>query len=147
MNEKQLSALTEALLEEKYWVIDFLPRQVSAERGRAYLAAERFFMEEPRLKALYEKHAALLVKLSCYYDLALCVNEVWTETPAPQELRETIVSCAGSGWCNVLLPGERTLCTLYSGDLYMTLYHPSEALLETVGQLAAAEGLFLRPGA
>ena len=146
MNQKQLDALTEALLEKEYWVIDMLPRRVSAKRGTAYFAAERFFLEPPRLRALYEKFAALLVKLSCYYDHALCADGTWTQTPAPQALWEQIAGCADSGWRNVLLPGEEALLTLNGGDLYMTLYHPSEELAETVRALAASEGLFLRPG-
>jgi hypothetical protein len=146
MNERQFDALTEALLEKEYLVIDILPRQVSAERGAAYFAAERYFLDPPRLHALYERFAVLLVKLSCYFDLALCANEVWTASPAPRELWARVTACADSGWCNVLLPEEKALITLYAGDLYMTLYHPSEELAQTVRQLAAAQGLFVRAG-
>lgn len=147
MSEMQFDALTESLLEKECWVIDILPRQVSAERGAAYFAAERFFLEEARLRALYEKFASLLVKLGCYYELVLCADEKWTEKPTPEQLRARILSCADMSWCNVLLPGEEALITLGSGDLSMTLYHPSETVLETVRQLAHAEGLFVRPGA
>ncbi len=146
MNETQLDALTEALLEKETWVIDTLPRQVSAKRGPAYFAAERFWLEPSRLRALYEKFAALLVKLGCYYDMALCAEGGWTLCPAPTELWEQTVGCADKGWCNALLPQEEALFTLNSGDLYMTLYHPAEELLETVRQLATAEGLFARAG-
>ena len=146
MNVKRLDVLTEALLEKEYWIVDIFPRQVSAERGSAYFAAERFFLERPRLKALYDKFASLLVELSCYYALDLCVDEAWTEAPAPQKLYEQIVGCVDGGWCNVLLPEEKALITFRGGDLYMTLYHPSQELTETIRQLAAAEGLFVRPG-
>ena len=146
MNEKQYDALTEALLEKEYRIIDILPRLVSAERGEAYHAAERFFLAQPRLKALYGHFASVLAKLSCYYDLALSSGEDWAHAPAPQVLWARIVACADGGWCNVLLPAEEALITLSGGDLYMTLYHPSEELAETVRQLAAAEGLFVRAG-
>lgn len=138
-------ALTETLLEKETWVVDLLPRQVCAERADAWFAAERFFMEKSRLRALYAKFAVLLVKLGCYYDLALCAEDIWKERPSPCELWERITGCAESVWCNVLLPDEESLITLSGGDLYLTLYHPSEQLRETVRQLALAEGLFLRP--
>ena len=139
-------ALTEALLEKEYQVIDLLPRQVSAERGEAYAAAEDFFLESERLTAIYERFASLLVKLSCYYDICLYADGIWTENPAPEDLRERIAGSTEGDWCNLLLPREQALISFGNGDLYMTLYHPPENVAETVRQLAAAEGLFLRPG-
>ncbi len=144
--EERFDALTEALLEKEYWILDLLPRQVSADRAEPWFAAEAFFLEAPRLRALYESFAALLVKLSCYYDLALCAEGSWTENPAPRELWERVTACAERGWCNLLLPEEESLITLNGGDLSMTLYHPHEELRETVAALAASEGLFLRKG-
>ncbi len=144
--EERFDALTEALLEKEYWIVDLLPRQVSAERAEAWFAAEEFFLEAPRLRALYESFGSLLVKLSCYYDLALCAEGSWTEKPAPREIRERVAACAERGWCNLLLPGEESLITLNGGDLYLALYHPHEALRETMEQLARSEGLFLRQG-
>ena len=47
--EERFDALTEALLEKEYWILDLLPRQLSAERAEAWFAAERFFLEGPRL--------------------------------------------------------------------------------------------------
>ena len=144
--EERFDALTEALLEKEYWILDLLPGRVSAERADAWFAAERFFLEEPRLRALYERFAALLVKLSCYYDPALCAEGSWTEKPDPRQIRDRVTACAERGWCNLLLPEEESLITLNGGDLYMTLYHPHEELRETVAVLAASEGLFLRKG-
>lgn len=144
--EERFDALTEALLEKEYWVVDLLPRRVSAERAEAWFAAEEFFLEEPRLRAFYARFAALLIKLSCYYDLALCTEGRWTEKPTPREIRARVTACAVRGWCNLLLPEEESLITLNGGDLYLTLYHPGEELRETVRMLAASEGLFLRRG-
>ncbi len=144
--EERFDALTEALLEKEYWVLDLLPRQVSAERAEPWFSAEAFFLETPRLRALYGRFAALLIKLNCYYDLALCVEGSWTEKPSPRELWERVTACAERGWCNLLLPEEESLITLNGGDLSMTLYHPHEELRETVRELATSEGLFLRKG-
>ena len=70
--EERFDALTKALLEKEYWILDLLPRQVSADRAEPWFAAEAFFLETPRLRALYGSFAALLVKLSCYYAFSVC---------------------------------------------------------------------------
>ena len=125
----------ERLLDEPFYVIDFLPRQVPAGSGGHYVAVEEYFMEGPLIGKLYESFAEFILKLNCYYDLITVAEKLWAE----------ITGCTGSGFLNFLLPGEDSLITLYAGDLYMTLYHPSEGLLETVRQLAGAQGLFVRP--
>lgn len=137
---------TEALLEERFHVLDVLPRQVSAERGAAWFAAERWLLQRPRLEALYARFASVLIRLSCYYDLAVTDGGAWLDRPEPEELEARLARCVDGGWLNILLPGEDALFTLSGGDVYMTLYHASPALADTAAQLAAAEGLFLRPG-
>lgn len=146
MNEERFDALTEELLEKECFVLDILPRQVGAERSAAWFAAEDFFLKPERRRALYEKFASVLIKLSCYYDLALCADGVWAGRPGPDTLWERVAGCGETGWCNILLPEEEALIALRGGDLYLTVYHPSAALSDDIRQLAAGEGLYYRRG-
>ena len=81
---------TEALLKERFHVLDVLPRQVSAERGAAWFAAERWLLQRPRLEALYARFASVLIRLSCYYDLAVADGGAWLDRPEPEELEARI---------------------------------------------------------
>ena len=142
--DQKCDDLTEELLERPFWVIDFLPRQVPAESSGQYFTVEEFLTRKPQLEEMYSRFAGLLLKLNCYYDLILSEGEGWRENPLPEELWKEIISCAEGGYCNILFPAEAALITLSGGDLYMTLYDPSKELLETVKQVAGAEGLFVR---
>jgi len=141
----------ERLLESPCYVIDFLPRQVPADSEGNYFGVERFLTEHPRLEGLYRRFARLVLCLSCYDRMAanLDPEEEWSGDPTPEELTGLIEVCAGDepAYVSLLLPGEDALLTLDGGDLYMSVYHPSEDLLDLIRQLAAAEGLFVREGA
>ena len=145
LNTEKYDTIVEKLLEAPYYVIDFLPRQVPADCGGQYFAVEAFFLRQPRKKELYRKFAHLVLCLNCYYDMAVTDGKGWAENPLPEELYKRIEECADSDFLNILIKDEDSLVTFNGGDLYMTLYHPSEGLMETVRQLAAAEGLFVSP--
>ena len=163
MDGKRYDDLAERLFEAPCAVIDFLPERVPAESGGQYFAAERFYLKRPLLDILREKFAHVLVKLSCYYGFAVCGGSAdgdpcgaagdpcpadgWTEAPGPETLFLLISECAENGFRNVLIPSEDALIAMNGDDLYLTLYHPSERLLDLVRQLAASEGLFVREGA
>ena len=148
MTAQQYDELCEQLLEQPYHVIDFLPKQVSADCGGQYFAVERFYIEQPQALGLYPRFANLLIQLNCYYDLVTGDGERWSLNLPPKELWAKVAACeeGGKSFLNVLIPGEDSMITLYGGDLYMTLYQPSEKLLALVTQLAAAQGLFVRKG-
>ena len=141
----------ERLLDGPCYVIDFLPRRVPADSQGNYFGVERYLTEHPRLGGLYRRFARLVLCLSCYYPIAanLDPEEEWSGDPSPEELTGLFELCAGDGpaYVSLLLPGENALLTLDGGDLYMTVYHPSEDLLDLIRQLASAEGLFIREGA
>ncbi len=86
----------------------------------------------------------MLLKLNCYTDFRVCFadGEQFTENPGPELLAPWV--CEEQKDLCILLPGENALITLNHDDTYMTLYNPSEALLERIGPLAQAAGLFLR---
>ena len=152
MTAAELDGQREALYEKPCFVIDFLPRQVPAESGERYFAAERYLRERPRLDGLYARFARLVLCLSCYYPVAAnrLPEEDWIPDPDPETLEELVTGCADGElprYLTLLFPREDALLTLDGGDLYMTLYNPSAEFLGTVSALAAAEGLFLRKAA
>ena len=131
------------LLEKPCWVIDFLPEQVSAHSAGQFFAVERFYLREPRYAALRRSFADILLKLNCYYDLEVGAPEEGQpeRNPAPERLFSRVTENQ-KDLC-VLLPEVSALITLNRDDTHMTVYNPPARLLKRLGELAAAEGLFL----
>ena len=138
---------TEELLEKPCWVIDFLPRQVPAGKGGQYFSVEAYYRRPENLPVLYRKFADLILKLNCYCDLVINEGISWEENPDPEKLYRRIIDAESIRFMDILIPSEDSLITLSWDDLYMSVYHPSAELLETVRDLAASEGLFVRPAA
>ena len=135
----------EALLDTPYRIIDLFPRRVPEDCAKAYLRAEAWFLEPPRIKSLRQRQAALLVRLGCYHRLWVnrsgetdCLPE-----PEPARLSALLTDDFRTGALSVLLPAEHALITIDAGDLYMTVYNASDALLTLLRELASAEGLFV----
>lgn len=126
----------ECLLEKSFWVVDFLPEQVSAERSKQYFAVEEFCGKGRYINQLYQKFAYLVIKLSCYFDI--------DGNSSPKIIFESVNCCTTKGYVNFLFADEDVLVTLNGGDLYMTVYNPNERFLQLLRSLVASEGLFLR---
>ncbi len=149
--QAQYDELVEELLEQPYRVIDILPAQVPPEGAARFFAAEAYWLEPERLRALYARFAEVLVKLSCYADFHVYAGQqdACLEHPQPGNLVAMICKVVQdpAAFVNILVDGEggkTALVTLTSGDLYMTLYAPWPELEALVAQLAASERLFLR---
>ena len=97
--DKDYDKITERLLSQPYWVIDFLPKQVPPESPGQYFAVERYWTESARLRGLYARFASLLLKLCCYYDIRLspALSEEWTDNPAPERIARWFDACAPGG--------------------------------------------------
>ena len=136
--------MIEALLNEPYRVIDILPERVPEKAAGRYFAAEKYWLQPPMLADLRRRFTEILLKLSCYYNIAAGSpdGDGFACNPAPELLAGRILE--GQTDLCILLPEEETLITLNRGDLYMTVYHPSESLLPLLERLVSAEGLFLR---
>lgn len=149
MNVLELERQRERLFEAPCWVIDFLPRRVPADSPGQYFSVEEYLRTSSFQPELYRRFARLILRLNCYYDLAVnCLpGDDWAWNPTPSELDALISSCAVQAACTcvrILLPAEDAMITLDAEDLYLALYHPQAELLETVRALASSEGLFLR---
>lgn len=138
----------EALLEAPCYIVDFLPQTVPEDAAGQYFAVERYWLESGRHGALAEKFAGIILKLMCYYRVA--VNESgWTERPDPARIDRNIAEIAKerAGTLNCLFPDENALIVLDGDSLNLAVYNPSAEMQALFAVLAQSEGLFWRPAA
>ena len=138
--EKDYDTIVERLLEAPYWVIDFLPMQVPQDSAGQFFAVEKFFLESSMHSRLLQKHASILLKINCYYDIWIAEdeNEGWIRNPDPALIYG--LATEERRFLNILL-GEDVLIVL--SDFDMTVYNPDSRILDLIGTLASAEGLFV----
>lgn len=136
--------MIEELLNEPYWVIDFLPEQVPQGSAGQYFAVQHYYLNSTLLDDLHRRFTDILLKLNCYDDFEVRFpdEDQGTLNPAPETLSAWICR-EGKDLC-VLLPEDKALITLNHDDLYMTVYHPSPRLLKLLKALVSSGGLFLR---
>lgn len=136
--------LVENLLEQPYWVIDFLPMQVPQEARGQFFAIEQYFLTRQRHERTRCQFADVLLKLNCYHDLTVSHgDDDWTKNPEPETLVAWLNEALQHGYLCALIDDGASLITASGGDLCMTLYNPSTDLLSLVKQLAMASSLFL----
>ena len=139
MDDEKLTELSEKLFEKDYWLIDLLPKQAPGGGTGRYFAVERYYTEPSRLKELYERFARIVIKLNCYCGILVSRPAAgsWARDPEPEQLEQWFQHCAsqrrGADHLEVLTSDGGSMLTLSRGDLYMTLYSPSEELLGTLG--------------
>lgn len=132
-------------LEKPCWVVDILPRRVEKDTAGQYFAVEACWRQPERLAELYRRFADLLLKLNCYQDFQVSFREGWVRNPLPETLTAWVAECARDekDYMNILLEEGESMVIVNGDDLYLSLYGPSEELLELVRALAGAAGLFL----
>ena len=130
----------DALLEKPFWVVDPLPHQVPVEGEGQFFAVEAFFLNSPMRSLLLQKHARILLKLNCYYDLWVAEGEKdqWIRNPDPAIIYR--LAADERRFLNILL-GEDILIVL--SDFDMTVYNADSRMIELIRTLACAEGLFV----
>ena len=154
----------EDYLAKPYWVIDILPKQVPRKQrqvesqqgsrvgekemvndGGQYFKIEEYFLKYPRIKAINEKFTNILLKLNCYEDFDVSQDgEEWMKNPAPEVWEAIFLTyLSGKDMLYILLKSEGTLITVSGDDTYMTVYHPSEKILDLLTSLVVSEGLFI----
>ena len=135
----------EEYLNNPYWVIDILPKQVPADGKGQYFRIEKFFLEHPQIDNIYRKFTNILLKLNCYEDINVSYDgEDWITNPAPHELEAALLKCmADRQMFYIILKSADVLITVSGDDTYMTVYNPTEEMTELIGSLVGSEGLFL----
>jgi len=134
--------LLDDFFDKEYWVVDFLPKQVPENAGGKFFRVEQYYLEPLHYTVLREQFSDILLKLYCYYDLRLFVNGD-TEgivNPEPEWLVNNIKDNQGD-LC-ILIGVSEALISLNRNDTHMTVFSPSEDLLELIRTLSGAFGLF-----
>ena len=129
-----MSEKIEQLLQKPYWIIDILPYQVPFEGAGQYFTVDKYFLRDENMAAVKQKHINLILKLNCYYDIALDEEE-------PNPPVEHLVEVMKQRYVNILV--KDALIVSEADDTHMTIFNPDEELLELVRQLAWSEGLFV----
>ena len=135
----------EEYLNKPYWVIDILPKQVPADGRGQYFKIEKYYLEHPQIDNIYRKITNILLKLNCYEDIDVSHDgDEWITNPAPHELEAALLgSIANKQMFYIILKSADVLITVSGDDTYITVYNPTEEMLELIGSLAGSEGLFL----
>ena len=135
----------EEYLNKPYWVIDILPKQVPADSRGQYFKIEEYYLEHPQIDDIYRKFTNILLKLNCYNDINVSHDgDEWMTNPAPHELETALLgSMADKQLFYIILKSADVLITVSGDDTYMTVYNPTEEVLEIIGSLAGSEGLFV----
>ena len=139
-----LDEMIEALLNKPYSVIDILPERVPEDSAGQYFAVERYYLQPPMITDIRRRFADVLLKLNCYSNFRVFFPDSGRSAvnPPPEQLVSRIVA-EQKDLC-IILPEEDALITLNHDDTYMTVYNPPEPLLNRLGSLVSACGLFLR---
>ena len=142
--EHHYDIITERLLEAPYWVIDMLPEQVPQESRGQFFAVEQYCLTGEWHERLCRQFADVVLGLNCYHDLTVNRgDDEWVKNPAPATLAAWLTEALQHGHLCVLIDDGEALITASGGDINITLYNPSPALLELVRQLTTTASLHL----
>ena len=142
--DRNFDEITEQLLLQPYWVVDFLPCQVPEQGRGQFFAVEQYFLTGERHERLCCQLADVVLKLNCYHDLTgNHGGDDWVKTPEPETMAAWLTDALHHGHLCALIDDSTALITASGGDTHLTLYNPSPDLLHLAGQLATAAGLYL----
>ena len=135
----------EEMLEKPYWIVDILPERVPADSPGRYFDIEQYYLDEPRVTELRRKQLGVILKLYCYYSFTFSfdVGMHWVKNPAPAEIERRLLQNGLAGSIHIMIDGGKTMVVLNLDDTYMTVYDPTEKVLELLQKLTSAEGLFI----
>ena len=133
------------LLEGPYWIVDILPEQVSANAGGQYFAVERYYLKPERIRALRRRYAEILLRLNCYYDMAVSFDSCmsWETNPDPETFAERVVGLTGNDFLRAVFAEQNAMIDCEPEETWLTVYDPDAALQPLLTALAAAEGFFI----
>ena len=134
-DDERMMDRIEELLQKPFWVIDILPEQVKENSPGQYFEVERFYLKD---KDLRRKQLNVLLKLNCYYDFTVVLDEgEMLRNPSPDMMEDLV------GKKHMSVQVEEALIVTGPVDTHMTLYNASGRLIELVKTIATGDGLFI----
>ena len=129
--------------DKEYWVVDFLPKQVPENASGRLFSVEQYYLEPSRYAIIRERFSEILLKLYCYYDLRLFVDDDTEGVANPEpEMLASHIKDNQRNLC-ILIGALDALITLGRDDTNLTVYAPTEDLLQLIRTLAGAVRLFV----
>ena len=138
----------EQLIDGPYWVADILPKRVPAGKPDRYFDVERYFLQTDRIREIYRRYAEVLIRLNCYYSMAVSFDngEAWEEAPDPSAFVQKVLEAPDTAQLRVLFPEQNAMIDLDFGYTDLAVYDPDSKILDLLRSLLLAEGFFLWPG-
>ncbi len=133
------------LLEGPYLIADILPEQVPADAAGQYFAVERYYLQPKRLRELRRCFAEILLRLNCYFEMHVSFDSCmsWEQAPDPETFVGRLESLRTGAFLRAVFESQHAMIDIEPDETWMTVYDPDSRLLDILGKLAAAEGLFL----
>ena len=123
----------DSLLETQCWIIDILPMRVPKDKAREYNELEKEYLHTEELNW---KFFTVLMKLRCYYNFKAVLSDgEEIDDLSAEKLKEHV----GHRYLQILF--EDALLVSDPDDMYMSLFNPSDRVLEIVKAIVATEGL------
>jgi hypothetical protein len=130
------------IIKEKAFLIDIFPKTVPQKDDNRYFAVEKYF----HINRSDFDHGltSVILKLYCYFDFIIITHDSIVLSPKTDDILSIFEKCFRNELdsVNILLPEHDTLLSLYSDDLYMTVYNAKNEVHELISQLVRSEGLF-----
>ena len=111
----------EDLLQTPYWIIDILPKQVQPNSLGQYFKVENYFLNTEHLQDIKQKH--------------ISIND--NKNPQPEVIQEEM----NKRYLYIMI--DEAMLLSEPDDTHLTLFNPSEELLELVKEIAISEGLYV----
>ena len=137
--------LTRTLLDQPFRIADHLPQSVPDDAEGQFFMVDRYFRRTPQLSVLRRRQARILLRLNCYYDMAVTTDggETWEKNPDPERFVGIVDELSGADFVRTLFPSADVMIELCANSTQMTVVCPDAKTTELIRQLTAAEGLFL----
>ena len=108
--------LIETLLEAPYRIVDILPEQAPVSEEGQYFAVARYFTQPERLMLLHRKMAEILLRLNCYYDMAVTFDggAGWEKNPDPEAFARNMEHLPASTFLRAVFPARQVMIDVAS---------------------------------
>ena len=133
------------LLEAPYLLVDVFPAPAPKDDDGRCFSVAKYYLSPDRLRALREKFASIILRMSYYYRAAISFDScaTWEEIEPfsfVRRMRELSPGC----FIRVLFAEQKCMIDVEPSNTFMTYSGESTEAEATLRALAAAEGLFVR---
>ena len=124
--------------------IDFLPQPIPPAALSQFRTIQHHLLNSEKRQEIKNRIVNILLKLLCFFP-ACVLWDGWKEQPSPQLIEQAVdtVMENHSGSLYLLFWQEESLLVFEWDALSLSLYHPSQQLLDLAQTIARSEGFFL----